>query len=119
MGVVLDKIKAFPARFRGIKGRNLEDAAKYLQSAWQAELGTVGTKEHPAPPGSLPHKISGGLQRGVKVVANAWLMRLEMHYGSLVARWQDQGTKKMKARPHREVTFKKHKAQVWAILGRK
>ena len=119
MGVILDKLKQFPARFRGVKGKNIVEAASFLEAKWKEALNVGGTRENPAPPGQCPHRVSGGLRAKVKVVANAWLMRLEMHHGSPVAMWQNDGTKRMRARPHREVTFQKNKAQVWEILGRR
>ena len=57
--------------------------------------------------------------RGLKVVSNLKAMTLEMHYGSKVASYQDHGTSKMAARPHRSTTLERCRPKLFEILGKK
>ena len=118
MGKILDALRSLPARLRASKGRALTEAAAYLQTEWRATVGTPGTKRSPARPGSPPHKIKGGLQASLTVVANPASGLIEMRAGK-VAQYQDHGTRRMLARPHRGPTLDRCRPRLMQILGSK
>jgi hypothetical protein len=119
MGRILDALSSFRDRFKSQRSKNLTEAAQYLEGQWKQTCSVPGTKESPARPGSAPHMVQGGMMRALKVVPNTSTMTLEMHYGSSVASYQDHGTSKMAARPHRTITLDKSRPQLFTILGKK
>jgi len=118
MGKIAEALKSFPARFRGKKGRALTEAAAYLQGQWKLTCSVSGTKLHPARPGSPPHAVTGRMMAALSVVANLGSMLIEMKYGSKVAGYQDHGTSRMAARPHRSITLDRCRPRLNQILGK-
>jgi hypothetical protein len=98
-----------PKRMRS----NVADAAKVLDQAVQETLSVQGTADAPAPPGGPPHRVSGGLQAasGARAEGEAVLVTT-----SEIGRYQQLGTRRMKARPWLQAALDRSAAAFRAAL---
>ena len=113
---ILDRLKNLMPWVKAAKRKKLETAAAYLLAEYRKTVGVQGSKLDRSRPGEPPRRQTGAFQASLQVHVEDWGLSLGSTNGKL-ARWLEEGTKKMKPRPHREPTLDRCRSRLLAILN--